>query len=161
MTAVCVVIGSTMAKTEVGILDSLDQILEALDSVGLSFSVIKPDGTTHGWMTMVRNTNPDGSTSLWSGLTQDGNQFKFDVSESQAFDVYDGEHLLLRLDTEKEVKAFLLGNLVGFTGLDVRETKAAVRKLAEDDPYRRSVELHKSGWCPIWNDWQHYFTERR
>ncbi len=150
-----------MAQTNVSISDTLDDILEALSLVGLSFSVIEPDGIAHGWMTTERNVNADGLESLWFGLKREGDGFRFDVSDGQLFDVYQGEHRMLRLDTETEVKAFLLGNLLGFTGLDVRQTKEAVQALAEDDPYRRGVELHKSGWCPIWNDWQHYFTERR
>ena len=150
-----------MAQTDVGISDTLDDILEALNSVGLGFSVIEPDGIAHGWMTTERNVKADGSESLWFGLRREGDYFKFDVPEAQSFEVYEGEHQMLCLDTEAEVKAFLLGNLLGFTGLDVRQTREAVQGLAEVDPYRRSAELHKSGWCPIWNDWQHYFTERR
>ncbi len=150
-----------MEKTEVGISDSLDQILQALDAAGLAFSVIEPDGIARGWMTTERNVNPDGSLGLWYGLKREGERFRFDAPEDQVFDVYEGEHRVLRLGTEQEVKAFLLGNLLGFTGLDVPETKQAVQELTETDPYRRAAELHKSGWCPIWNDWQHYFTERR
>ena len=150
-----------MAQTEIGIADSLDSILEALDLAGLGFSVIEPDGTAHGWMTTDRNTASDGSVSLWFGLKRDGDRFRFEVSEGQVFDVYGGEHRMLRLETEQEVKAFLLGHLLGLTGRDVQEVTEAVRTLAEEDSYRRGVELHKSGWCPIWNDWQHYFTERR
>lgn len=150
-----------MGKTEVGISDSIDQILEALGAAGLAFSVIEPDGIAHGWMTTERNVNPDGSLGLWNGLKRDGDRFRFDASGDQVFDVYEGEHRMLRLETEQEVKAFLQGNLLGFTGLDVRETKQAVQKLTETDPHRRAAELHKSGWCPIWNDWQQYFTERR
>ncbi len=150
-----------MAKPKIGIADTLEQILDALNSVGLSFSVIEPDGITHGWMTTERNINSDSSVSLWFGLKREGDDFKFDVSDDQVFDIYEGEHRTLRLETEQEVKAFLLGNLMGFTGRDVKGIKEAVEKLLEDDPYQRGAELHKSGWCPIWNDWQHYFTERR
>jgi hypothetical protein len=151
-----------MAQTkELGISDSLDEILDALAEAGFSFSVIEPDGITHGWMTTEKNTQKDGSVSLWFGLIHEGDCFRFDVSEDQVFDVYEGECRMLRLETEKEVKAFLLGHLMGFTGRSVQEVTEAVQAMAEDDPYRRCAELHKSGWCPIWNDWQYYFTERR
>lgn len=150
-----------MIISEIGVPDNLDEIIELLNAVGLSFSVIEPDGTAYGWMTTERNTSPDGSATLWFGLVRDGDKFRFDVSEGQVYDVYEGEHQMMRFGTEQEVKAFLLGNLLGFTGLDARAAKEALLELTEDDPYRRSAELHKSGWCPIWNDWQHYFTERR
>ena len=150
-----------MAQTDVGISESLDEILEALNSAELAFSVVEPDGFTHGWMTTERHVNSDGSVSLWFGLRQDAEQFRFAVPQGQVFDIYGGEHRMLRLDTEQEVKAFLLGYLRCFTGLDVRETREAARPLVEEDPYRRTAELHKLGWCPIWNDWEHYFTEQR
>ena len=150
-----------MTKPEVGVLDDLNEIVELLNSIGLSFSVIEPNGTAHGWMTTERNTVSDGSATLRFGLVRDGDTSRFDVAEDQVYDVYEGEHRMMRFGTEQEVKAFLLGNLLGFTGLDVRAAKEALLELTESDPYRRSAELHKSGWCPIWNDWQHYFTERR
>ena len=112
-------------------------------------------------MTTECNTDSDGSATLRFGLVRDGDKFRLDVPENQVYDVYEGEHRTMRFGTEQEVKAFLLGNLLGFTGLDVLAAKEALLELTENDPYRRSAELHKSGWCPIWNDWQHYFTERR
>ena len=149
-----------MAQTDVGIADSLDEILEALNAAGLGFSVVEPDGLAHGWMTTERHVNPDGSVSLWFGLSQYEGQFRFAAPDGQVFDIYGGDQRMLRLDTEQEVKAFLLAYLLCFTGLDVRETENAVRTMAEQDPYRRAAELHKLGWCPIWNDWEHYFTEQ-
>lgn len=107
-----------MPQITIGITGSLESIVDALCSAKENISVIKPNGTAIGYMTKPLATNSDGSTLFWFGIRREGEHFKFDVYEGQVFDVFGGDQLWFRFSTEQEVKAFLLGMLLGCTGQD-------------------------------------------
>ena len=107
-----------MLQMITGITGSLEAIVDALRSVNENFSVVKPDGTAIGYMTEPIGMNSDGSIRFWFGIRREGEHFKFDVYEGQVFDVFGGDQLMLRFSTEQEVKAFLLGILLGSTKQD-------------------------------------------
>ena len=107
-----------MLQMTIGITGSLEAIVDALCSVKQNFSVIKPDGTAISYMTKPLAMNSDGSIRFWFGIRREGEHFKFDVYEGQVFDVFGGDQLMFRFSTEQEVKAFLLGTLLGCTNQD-------------------------------------------
>lgn len=100
-----------MTKEEVDSLDSLDELLDWLNSSEFNSSVIEPDGMAHGWVTTTRNHNADSSESLWYGLRQEREHFRFAPPYAPFFSFYDGDQQMYSFQSLEEAKAFLRGIL--------------------------------------------------
>ena len=135
-----------MAEIGTGTPYQLDQLLDALREVALYFTVVEPNGIIHSRLPQ----EPLEEECTHVGVTAGG-----------VYEVSGGDQIMHRFQTSAEANAFLAGVLMGFTGSDAHTVQSEAMTLTEVDPYQRSAELHKSGWCPIWDDWEHHFIGRR
>ena len=118
-----------------GVPDDLDLMLRLDEACGFNHTVITQDGAVHGFL--AHHPRP------WP---------KTDPRSDGSIEIYGGDQLLFKVQAVAEAGAYLYGVLVGFCGGDLGEAVQRLTELGGADPYKRMVELHKLGWCPIWNE---------
>lgn len=111
----------------------LDEILLIDQACGLNHTFIEQDGTVHGFLAHWPEPWPKATPPL------DGK-----------VEVLAGDQAMFRLNTMDEARAYLYGVLMGFCGGDIDALLSRLTELKDATPLEQSRELHKMGWCPVW-----------
>ncbi len=123
-----------MTDTSVSIPEDLEMMLCIDEACGFNHSVVGSDGTVYGWSA---HTPP-----VW---------LKVPPPADGLIEICAGDQLMFKVKTMAEAKSYIYGVLVGFCGGDFERIEQCLTAMNNADPYARMTELHKLGWCPIWN----------
>ena len=123
-----------MAEIAQRVPDDLDLMLRIHEACGFSTSIIDLDGTVYGW---AANTSPKMS--------------KVEPPRAGLIEVWDGEAFLFKVATMAEARAFVYGMIMAFCGGNVEGLTKQLNEWKNLDADECGIELHKLGWCPIWN----------
>lgn len=123
-----------MTNTSSSIPQDLEMMLRIDEACGFNHSVVDSDGTVYGW---AAHTPP-----VW---------LKVPPPADGWIEICAGDQWMFKVRTMAEAESYIYGVLMGFCGGDFERIERCLMAMKDADTYARMIELHKLGWCPIWN----------